>query len=222
MSDPPTITRFYDNAGDVIAEYGTERRVLVSYSEIPDFVIKAFLAAEDRHFFEHQGVDFYGLARAILQNAINIMAAHNRRAVGGSTITQQVVKSFLLGNERTFSRKVKEAVLAYRISKVYSKDRILELYLNQIFFGNNSYGIYAAAQNYFNKELSELTISEAALLASLPKAPSSLILAHATGGARQEALNTLATVWANRSLTDAIAWVRQLPDAEDRSPSRVG
>lgn len=172
--DPPTITRFYDNAGDVIAEYGTERRVLVSYSEIPDFVIKAFLAAEDRHFFEHQGVDFYGLARAILQNAINIMAAHNRRAVGGSTITQQVVKSFLLGNERTFSRKVKEAVLAYRISKVYSKDRILELYLNQIFFGNNSYGIYAAAQNYFNKELSELTISEAALLASLPKAPSSL------------------------------------------------
>ena len=170
--DPPTITRFYANNGEVISEYANEKRVLIKYHEIPDIVIKAFLAAEDQHFFEHQGIDFLGLARAFLQNIANIL--DGKRVIGGSTITQQVVKSFLLGNERTVSRKIKEAVLAYRISKIYSKERILELYLNEIFFGNNSYGIYVASQNYFDKEVNELTVADAALLAALLKAPSTL------------------------------------------------
>lgn len=172
--DPPTITRLYGSRGEVIAEYATEKRILVSYNEIPKTVINAFLAAEDQHFFKHHGIDFLGLIRAVMQNTLNILTVNNKRAVGGSTITQQVVKSFLLGNERTLSRKIKEAVLAYRISNAYSKERVLELYLNQIFFGNNSYGLYAASQNYFDKELHELTVADAALLAALPKAPSML------------------------------------------------
>lgn len=170
--DPPTITRLYSNDGSVVAEYASERRIYIKYSDIPKIVIDAFLAAEDKNFFEHQGVDFYSIARATIQNIFNIIT--HKRAVGGSTITQQVVKDFLLTNERTLTRKIKEAILAYRISKAYSKNRILELYLNQIFLGNYSYGVASAAQNYFNKELYELDIAEAAMLAALPKAPSAL------------------------------------------------
>lgn len=170
--DPPIISRIYSGSGEIMAEYANERRIYAEYKQIPDLVINAFLAAEDKNFFRHQGIDIYSLLRATVQSAFNIIT--DKRAIGGSTITQQVVKSFLLGNERTLTRKIKEAILAYRISKIYSKERVLELYLNQIFFGNNSYGIAAAAQSYFNKELNALNVPEAAMLAALPKAPSAL------------------------------------------------
>ena len=170
--DPPTISRVYSSKGEVIGEYAKERRIYTEYEDIPNIIIKAFIAAEDKNFFEHSGVDFFSIGRAAIQNLLNI--GNNKRAVGGSTITQQVVKDFLLSSERTLKRKIKEAILAYRISRVFSKEEILELYLNQIFLGNNSYGIAAAAKNYFDKDLNEINVQEAAMLAALPKAPSSL------------------------------------------------
>ncbi|CAL7962464.1 Penicillin-insensitive transglycosylase / Penicillin-sensitive transpeptidase [Alphaproteobacteria bacterium] len=170
--DPPVISRVYTTEGKIMAEYAYERRIFTPFDKIPKIVINAFLAAEDKKFFEHRGIDVYGIIRAALQNIAGLRS--NKRAVGGSTITQQVVKDFLLTNEHTFSRKIKEAILAYRISKVYSKERILELYLNQIFLGNGSYGVAAAAQNYFGKALDQLNLAEVAMLAALPKAPSSL------------------------------------------------
>ena len=170
--NPPGITRFYTTKGELINEYAKEKRIYVKYKDIPKKVVEAFISAEDKNFFKHSGIDFYSILRASIQNILNI--GTNKRLVGGSTITQQVVKDFLLTNERTIIRKIKEAVLAYRISNVYSKERILELYLNQIFFGNKSYGIATAAQNYFCKELKDLDVADAALLASLPKAPSYL------------------------------------------------
>ena len=170
--DPPTITRIYSNSGNVIAEYAKERRIYIGYNDIPKLVINAFLAAEDKNFFHHQGIDIYSLVRATLQSIVNI--ATKKRAIGGSTITQQVVKYFLLSNERTITRKIKEAILAYRVTKIYSKEKILELYLNQIYLGNNSYGIAAAARSYFGKDIRHLDISEIAMLAALPKAPSAL------------------------------------------------
>lgn len=170
--NPPTITRIYTYEGDKIAELSKERRVYVDISEIPDTLIKAFLAAEDQNYYSHPGVDIISIARAAIQNIAN--KGTNKNPVGGSTITQQVVKNFLLTNERTLSRKIKEAILAYRIDKVFTKDKILELYLNQIYLGNGSYGVKSAAIDYFNKSLHNLTIEEAALLAALPKAPSHL------------------------------------------------
>ncbi len=170
--DPTTITRLYSNDGNVVAEYAQERRIFAPYQDIPQVVINAFLAAEDKNFFDHSGVDLLSIVRAGLQSIINISA--NKRVVGASTITQQVARDFLLTNERTMGRKIKEAVLAYRITKAYSKERILELYLNQIFLGNKSYGIAAAAHNYFNKELVDLDVAEAAMLAALPKAPTDI------------------------------------------------
>lgn len=168
--DPPTITRLYAGDGRLMAEYATEKRVFVPLSAIPKRVSNAFLAAEDKNFYEHEGVDFTGLIRAARDNLINY--GHGKSMVGGSTITQQVVKNFLLSNEKSFERKIKEAILATRISHVYSKDKILELYLNEIYLGLSSYGVAAAAQNYFNKPLEDLTIEEAALLAAEPKGPS--------------------------------------------------
>ncbi len=170
--DPSTITRLYSHEGNVIAEYSHEKRIFTPYKEIPQIIIYAFLAAEDKNFFDHSGVDLLSIIRATVQSIINISS--NKRMVGASTITQQVARYFLLTNERTIGRKIKEAVLAYRITKAYSKERILELYLNQIFLGNKSYGIAAAAHNYFDKELSDLNIEEAAMIAALPKAPSDL------------------------------------------------
>ena len=169
---PPVITRIYDKNVDVIAEYAIEKRIYTDYRDVPELLIKAFLAAEDKNFFQHKGIDIMSIIRAMLQNIINLQS--DKRVVGASTITQQVVKDFLLTNERTISRKIKEAILAYRISHAYSKETILELYLNQIFLGHNSYGISAAAHNYFNKDLKDLEVSEMAMLAALPKAPSQL------------------------------------------------
>ena len=167
--DPATITRLYAGDGKLLAEYASEKRVFVPLEAIPKQVINAFLSAEDKNFYEHTGVDFTGLARAIRNNIVNY--GQGKSLVGGSTITQQVVKNFLLTNEKSLQRKIKEAILATRISQVYSKDKILELYLNEIYLGLGSYGVAAAAQNYFNKSLDELTIEEVALLASEPKAP---------------------------------------------------
>ena len=168
--DPATLTRLYAGDGRLLAEYATEKRVFVPLTAIPKRVRSAFLAAEDKNFYEHEGIDFTGLVRAVRDNIINY--GHGKSLVGGSTITQQVVKNFLLTNEKSIERKIKEAILATRISQVYSKDKILELYLNEIYLGLGSYGVAAAAQNYFNHSLDDLTIEEAALLAAEPKGPS--------------------------------------------------
>jgi penicillin-binding protein 1A len=167
---PPMVTRLYAADGRLVEEYAREKRLFVPIHSVPTRLINAFLAAEDKNFYQHSGVDLVSIARAGVQNALNL--GRQKSLVGGSTITQQVVKNFLLSSERTFDRKIKEALLAYRISQVFSKDQILELYLNEIYLGNRSYGVAAAALDYFNKSIDELNIAEAALLAALPKAPS--------------------------------------------------
>ncbi|WP_340117772.1 penicillin-binding protein 1A [Pelagibius sp. 7325] len=166
---PPTVTRVHAGDGSLLAEYATEKRVFVPIEAIPRRVVNAFLSAEDKNFYEHPGVDFTSVARAVVTNIANL--ATNRRPVGASTITQQVAKNFLLTNEVSYERKIKEAILAFRIEQAFTKETILELYLNEIYLGFGSYGVAAAALNYFNKSLDELTIAEAAYLAALPKAP---------------------------------------------------
>lgn len=168
--EPPVTTRLYAADGRLLAEYASERRIYVPFEAIPRRVLQAFISAEDKNFYQHKGVDPFGILRAVIENVKNYGSGQSM--VGGSTITQQVVKNFLLTNEKSLERKIKEAILAHRISKVYSKDRILELYLNEIFLGMRSYGIASAALNFFNKTLNELTVEEAALLAAMPKAPS--------------------------------------------------
>jgi penicillin-binding protein 1A len=170
--EPPVMTRVHAADGSLLAEYSKERRLYLPIQAIPKQVINAFLAAEDKNFYEHGGIDFSGMARAALLYAQNI--GSNRRPQGASTITQQVAKNFLLTNEVSFTRKIKEALLAMRIERAYSKDKILELYLNEIFLGLGAYGIAAASLVYFDKSVNELTIAEAAYLAALPKAPSAL------------------------------------------------
>lgn len=167
---PPVMTRIHAGNGALIAEYARERRLFIPIQAIPDRVKAAFLSAEDKNFYEHPGIDISGLGRAILVN-IKAMGS-GRRPVGASTITQQVAKNFLLTADQTFDRKLKEAILSFRIEQAYSKDKILELYLNEIFFGLNSYGIASAALTYFDKSVTDLTIAETAYLASLPKGPS--------------------------------------------------
>jgi penicillin-binding protein 1A len=167
--NPPNVTRLYAADGKLLAEYATEKRVFVPLSAIPKRVIHAFISAEDKNFYDHDGIDITGIVRAVRDNVINY--GQGKSLVGGSTITQQVVKNFLLTNEKSIERKIKEAILAIRLSHVYSKDKILELYLNEIYLGLGSYGVAAAAQNYFNKSMDELTVEEAALLAAQPKAP---------------------------------------------------
>ena len=166
---PPVVTRVYAGDGRLLAEYATQRRVFVPISAMPRRVIDAFLSAEDKNFYSHSGVDFLGIARAMVTNLVNL--GRNRRLQGASTITQQVAKNFLLTNEVSIERKVKEALLAFRIERAFTKDRILELYLNQIYLGMGSYGVAAAALNYFDKSLDDLSIAEVAFLAALPKAP---------------------------------------------------
>lgn len=166
---PASITRIYTSEGEVISELADERRIYVEYNDVPQLVVDAFLAAEDKNFFEHSGIDIFSIVRATFQNVLNI--GKNKNLVGGSTITQQVIKNFLLTNERSLSRKIKEAILAYRVTNAYSKEKILELYLNELFLGDHSYGILVAADNYFDKKLDELNLQEAAMLAALPKSP---------------------------------------------------
>jgi penicillin-binding protein 1A len=167
---PPTVTRMHAADGRLMAEYAHEKRIFVPIEAIPKRLIQAFLSAEDKNFYRHPGVDPLGILRAVLTNLRHLY--DDRRPVGASTITQQVAKNFLLSNEVSLQRKIKEAILAFRIEQAFTKDQILELYLNQIYLGVGSYGVAAAALNYFDKSLDELTIAEAAFLAGLPKAPS--------------------------------------------------
>ena len=167
---PPISSRVYSEDKKLIAEYALEKRLFIPYESIPEKVINSFLSAEDKNFFNHPGVDAKGVLRAIINNIKNI--TQNKRLEGASTITQQVAKNFLLTNEISIKRKIKEAILAFRIERAYSKERILELYLNQIYLGQGTYGIAAASLEYFDKSIKNLNYSEAALLAALPKAPS--------------------------------------------------
>ncbi len=167
--EPPVMTRIHAANGELVAEHAKERRLYLPIQAVPDLIKAAFLSAEDKNFYEHSGVDVVGVARAVAVNIKN--RGSGKRPVGASTITQQVAKNFLLTNELSYERKIKEALLALRIEQAYSKDKIFELYLNEIYLGLGSYGVAAAALNYFDKPVNQLTIAEAAYLAALPKAP---------------------------------------------------
>ena len=168
--EPPVTTRVYASDGGLMSEFARERRLYLPIQAIPDRVKAAFISAEDKNFYDHPGVDVTGIARAVVTYAKNY--GTGRRAQGASTITQQVAKNFLLSSDRTIDRKVKEAILSFRIESAYSKDRILELYLNEIYLGMGAYGVAGASLTYFDKAISELELHEAAYLAALPKAPS--------------------------------------------------
>ncbi len=164
---PATVTNVYSDDGRKIGEFYKERRIVIPLTDMPDNLINAFVAAEDSRFREHPGIDVQSIIRAFIKNA-----KAGTIVQGGSTITQQVTKSFLLTPERTYKRKVKEAMLAYRIEKKFSKDEILYLYLNQIYLGHGAYGVEAASENYFGKHAKDLTLAECSMLAGLPQAPS--------------------------------------------------
>ncbi|MEX2451448.1 MAG: penicillin-binding protein 1A [Rhodospirillales bacterium] len=167
--EPPVMTRVHAGDGRLLAEYAIEKRVFVPIKAMPQRLVRAFLSAEDKNFYYHPGIDFLGIIRAAVTNLKNL--GKERRLVGASTITQQVAKNFLLSSEVSWRRKIKEAILSFRMERAFSKERILELYLNEIYLGFGSYGVAAAALNYFNKSLDELTVAEVAFLAALPKAP---------------------------------------------------
>ena len=167
---PPVSSKVYSGDGELVNDFSTEKRIFVPYNAISDKVINSFLSAEDKNFYSHPGVDAKGVLRAVINNISNIISS--KRLEGASTITQQVAKNFLLTNEVSLNRKIKEAILAFRIERALSKERILELYLNQIYLGGGAYGVASASLEYFNKSISELDYNEAALLAALPKAPS--------------------------------------------------
>jgi len=170
--EPPVMTRVHAADGSLVAEYARERRLYLPIQAVPKLVTNAFVSAEDKNFYEHAGLDFGGIARAGMVYVQNL--GKNRRPQGASTITQQVAKNFLLTNEVSFTRKIKEALLALKIERTYSKEKILELYLNEIYLGFGAYGVAAASLLYFDKSVHELSIAEAAYLAALPKAPSDL------------------------------------------------
>ena len=167
---PSVSSKLYSGGGELVSDFSSEKRIFVPYKSIPKKIIYAFLSAEDKNFFSHPGVDARGIIRAVLRNISNII--YEKRLEGASTITQQVAKNFLLSNEVSLNRKIKEAILAFRIERALSKERILELYLNQIYLGQGAYGIASASLRYFDKPISKLDYAEASLLAALPKAPS--------------------------------------------------
>ena len=169
--EPPIMSRVHAGDGKLVAEFATQHRVYVPSEELPDQLVQAFISAEDKTFFEHSGIDLWGMFRGTVINALQ-----GKRITGGSTITQQVVKNMLVGDERSIDRKVREAVLAMRIEKKLSKEQILELYMNEIYLGGRSYGVGAAALNYFGKSLGQLTLAESAMLAGLPQAPGKVTL----------------------------------------------
>src|SRR5437868_10128268 len=170
--EPPVMTRVHATDGSLVAEYARERRLYLPIQAIPKLVLNAFIAAEDKNFYEHGGLDFQGIIRASLLLVQNY--GSGRRPQGASTITQQVAKNFLLTNEVSWTRKIKEALLAMKIERTFSKEKILELYLNEIYLGFSAYGVAAASLLYFDKSVHELNPAEAAYLAALPKAPSLL------------------------------------------------
>ena len=167
--EPPVTTRLFAGDGQVMMEYAAEKRLFVPVEKIPDRVKQAFIAAEDKHFYQHSGLDYLGIIRAVLGNLKKM--GTGRRPAGASTITQQVAKNFLLSSELSYTRKLKEAILARRINKAFTKEHVLELYLNEIYLGNRAYGVAAAAINYFGKSLDELSLEEIAYMAALPKGP---------------------------------------------------
>ena len=167
---PPVATRLYASDGSLLIEYADERRVFIDYDDIPPQLVNAFIAAEDQNFWTHPGIDIIGITRALANNAMRIVGM-NKSFTGASTITQQVAKNFFLSSDRTLSRKIKEAILALRLERAFSKKHIMTLYLNHIFLGARAYGVGSASLMYFNKPVSDLTLSECAFLASLPKAP---------------------------------------------------
>ncbi len=167
---PPVSSKVYSGDGTLVADFSREKRIFVPYESIPSNVVNSFLSAEDKNFFTHPGVDAKGILRAIVKNISNIIKS--KRLEGASTITQQVAKNFLLTNEVSINRKIKEAILAFRIERALTKERILELYLNQIYLGGGAYGVAAASLEYFDKSIKDLSYEESALLAALPKAPS--------------------------------------------------
>ena len=167
---PPVSSRVHSGEGKLIAEYALQKRLFIPYDSIPEKVIYSFLSAEDKNFFSHPGVDAKSITRAIIKNLKNYFS--ETRLEGASTITQQVAKNFLLTSEVSLKRKIKEAILAFRIERAYSKERIMELYLNQIYLGVGTYGVAAASLEYFDKSINDLGYEETALLAALPKAPS--------------------------------------------------
>ena len=168
---PPVTSRFYAGDGSLLTEYATEQRIFVPLKDIPPNLINAFISAEDKNFWNHSGIDLVGIVRATIINVKNKILGGGRRMVGASTITQQVAKNFFLSSEQSLTRKIKEIILALKMERAFSKRHILTLYFNQIFLGFRSYGVAAAALNYFNKSLDELTLAECAFLAALPKAP---------------------------------------------------
>ncbi len=169
--EPPVMTRVHAADGQLVAEYAKERRLYLPIQAIPDRVKAAFISAEDKTFYEHSGLDYYGIIRAAFTNLKNRLEGNSGPLVGASTITQQVAKNFLLSSDQTINRKIKEAMLSLRIEQAYSKDKILELYLNEIYFGLGAYGVASAALTYFDKSVHELTLAETAYLAALPKGP---------------------------------------------------
>ncbi|MEZ5922670.1 MAG: transglycosylase domain-containing protein [Parvularculaceae bacterium] len=171
--EPPVTTRVYGDDGTLVAEFARERRLFMPSEAIPDLVKDAFVSAEDKNFYEHGGLDFKGIVRAQISNIGNLI--RGRRLEGGSTITQQVAKNFLLSSEQKIERKMKEWLVTRRIEKAFTKDHILELYLNEIYLGNRSYGVAAAALNYFDKALDELTIEEATYLMAQSKGQITII-----------------------------------------------
>src|SRR5690349_21180606 len=190
---PAITTRVHAGDGRLLAEYAAERRVFVPIQAIPKPIVNAFLAAEDKNFYSHHGIDPISMVRAAITDVGRFRA--NRRPVGASTITQQVAKNMLLSSEISIERKVKEVLLATRIESALPKDRILELYLNEIYLGSGAYGVAAAALTYFDKSLDELTLGEAAFLAGLPKAPNNynpVRFPHAAKGRRDWVLDRMA------------------------------
>ena len=167
---PAVSSKVYSGDGELVNDFSSEKRIFVPYKAISEKVINSFLSAEDKNFFSHPGVDARGVLRAVVNNISNVVTS--KRLEGASTITQQVAKNFLLTNEASLNRKIKEAILAFRIERALSKERILELYLNQIYLGEGTYGVASASLEYFDKPINELNYEEAALLAALPKAPS--------------------------------------------------
>ena len=210
---PPTATRAYALDGTLIGEFSRERRIYVPYDNMPPHLVQAFLAAEDRNFFSHGGVDAMGLTRAMAKNVLN--AANGRRLEGGSTITQQVAKNVLLSSEATVGRKLKEAILAGRLEDTLNKEQILELYLNEIWLGYRSYGVGAAAYNYFGKSITDLSLAEAAYLAALPKGPDNY---HPT---RRKAQAIARRIWVLDQMAD-LGWVgREEAEAAKREDLKV-
>jgi penicillin-binding protein 1A len=207
---PPVMSRVFANDGRLLADLATERRIFVPIGTIPEIVRQAFISAEDRNFYSHKGVDPLAILRATATNLMQRTAG--KRPIGASTITQQVAKNMLLDNQVTFARKEKEAILAFRIEKTLSKSQILELYLNEIYLGLGSYGVASAAETYFNKTLDQLTVSEAAFLAALPKAPNNYNPFRYPDAARGQRGRVLDRMTEDRILTpDQAARARQEP-----------